>query len=181
MEKKTTKKTRVIRINGSRKNTKEIPLLDLSNFPHNEKGAAIVPDDFFQDHLKELPEGTVNESGTYRAFNGGKIGILGGDPNKDRDIHKAGAAASNAAQAQRKTFAEMFDIMLRQKDDTGLTYQEKITTAMMKKASAGDTKAAVFVRDTIGEMPVTKSQIQADIMTEADRALIEKLQKRIDK
>ena len=50
----------------------------------------------------------------------------------------------------------------------------------MKKAAQGDTKAAVFVRDTIGEMPVTKSQIQADIMTEADRDLLEKIQKRIN-
>jgi len=173
-------KTRKVRIDGKRKHTKEIPLLDLSSYPHDEKGNAIVPDSFFEENLKSLPNGTRNASMTHRAFNGGKLYSIGSDPVKDAEIVRAGAEASNAMQAQRKTFAEMLDVLLRKKDDSGLTYQEKILLAMADKAATGDTKAAVFVRDTIGEMPVSKQEIRADVMTDADRSLIEKLQKRID-
>jgi len=156
-------------------------LLDVSGFPHNEKGAAIVPDQFMEENYKNLPNGTVNESGTYRASCGGKLAILGGDPERDREIHRAGGEALQATLKQRKTFAEMFDIMLRQKDENGVTYQEKIAMAMMNKASSGDTKAAVFVRDTSGEMPVNRQQITAEVMTDADRKLIENIQKRLEK
>lgn len=156
-------------------------LIDVSKFPKNEKGHAIVPDDFMEENYRSLPDGTVNESGTYRAYHGGKMRSLGRNTEEDKEIHSKGGKALQANIRQRQSFAEMFDIMLRQKDENGVTYQEKIALAMMNKASDGDTKAAVFVRDTSGEMPVSKTQIQADIMTEADRALIEKLQKRIDK
>jgi hypothetical protein len=36
------------------------------------------------------------------------------------------------------------------------------------------------MRDTAGEMPVSKQEITADVMTAADRALMEKLQRRLD-
>lgn len=157
-------------------------LIDVSQFPKNEKGFAIVPDDFMEENYRSLPDGTVNESGSYRAYHGGKMRSFGSNTDEEKEIHSKGGKALQADLKQRKTFAEMFDIMLRQKaDETGMTYQEKIALAMMNKASSGDTKAAVFVRDTSGEMPVNKQQITADIMTDADRALIEKLQKRIDK
>jgi len=156
-------------------------LLDVSGFPHNEKGAAIVPDQFMEENYKNLPDGTVNESGTYRAYNGGKMRSLGKNTEEDKEIHSKGGKALQANIRQRQSFAEMFDIMLRQKDENGVTYQEKIALAMMNKASAGDTKAAVFVRDTSGEMPVNRQQITAEVMTDADRKLIENIQKRLEK
>jgi hypothetical protein len=172
-------KTRKLRIGGKRKTAVEVPLLNLSNYPHDDKGNAIVPDAFFSENLKQLPNGTYNESKTYRAYNGGKLYQIGSDPNKDKEITTAGANASNTTQAQRKSFAEMFIEALPKKDDTGLSHMEKIVLGQMIKAEAGDTKAAVFVRDTIGEMPVSKQQISADITTEADRALMEKITKRL--
>lgn len=156
-------------------------LLDVSMFPTDEKGRAIVPDEYLEENHKSLPDGTTNESGTKRVFNGGKIHIFGGDPEADREIHRIGAEASNAAQAQRKTFSEALDIGLRKKSESGLSFLEAITLSMMRKAADGDVKAAQFVRDTIGEMPTTKTEISADIMTAADRALLEKLEKRMDR
>jgi hypothetical protein len=51
--------------------------------------------------------------------------------------------------------------------------------AMYIQALRGNVKAAQFIRDTIGQAPITKQEISADITTEADRALMEKITKRL--
>lgn len=172
-EKKTGKK--------KKREKKPRTLLDVSAFPHDDKGNAIVPDPFFNENISGLPDGTYNESKTYRAYNGGRLYQIGSTPEKDQEIARAGADASNATQAQRKTFSEALDIGLRKKSESGLSFLEAITLSMMRKAADGDVKAAQFVRDTIGEMPTAKTEITADIMTAADRALLEKLEKRMDR
>ena len=52
---------------------------------------------------------------------------------------------------------------------------------MIQTACAGSFKAAEFVRDTAGYKTATRGEldISADIMTDADRSLLDKLQKRI--
>lgn len=52
---------------------------------------------------------------------------------------------------------------------------------MIQTACAGSFKAAEFVRDTAGYKPETRSSldISADIMTDADRSLLEKIERRI--
>lgn len=161
----------------SKKKTPRV-LIDVSSYPKDEKGHAIVPDDFFDEHLKELPDMTKSQNGRIAHY-GGVLIPLGADPNRDKEIHKAGGEALQAKLKQRQSFSDMFDVLLRKKDENGITYQEKIALAMMDKASTGDTKAAVFVRDTSGEMPVSKQMITADVTTEADRALMEKLSRRL--
>ena len=165
-------------------------LLDVSTYPKDDKGRAIVPDEFMSEHYRELPDGTTNESGTKRVYSGGMLSILGTDPERDREIQKAGGEALQATLKQRKTLAESIEIALRQKATKevlealnlpeGSSNQEAITAAIILQASSGNTKAFTALRDTIGEMPTAKTEITADIMTAADRALIEKLQKRID-
>jgi len=174
------------------KKTKKSPrvLLDVSTFPTDEKGRAIVPDDFLDDHIKELPDGTRNESGTKYIYKGGVLKALGADPERDKEVHRAGAESLNAKLAQRKTLAQSIDDLLRKKANRadlerynlseGATNQDVVTAALFAQAMAGNMKAYIALRDTAGEMPVSKQQIQADIMTEADRALIEKLQKRVN-
>ena len=54
-----------------------------------------------------------------------------------------------------------------------------ILGSMIKGALDGSFKCAEFVRDTAGFKPKNEVELQADIMTESDKALIEKLQKRI--
>ena len=47
------------------------------------------------------------------------------------------------------------------------------------KASKSEaTKAAEFIRDTIGEKPAEKQEITADIMTDEDRALLQRVRAR---
>lgn len=170
------------------KETEKAPF-DISIYPQTtktdkegkEKSFYVVPDEVFNEHLKELPEGTYNESRTYRAYNGGKLYQLGSDPVKDKEITTAGANASNAAQAQRRTFKEQADILLSKVDkENGRTGLENITIAMLERAMAGDVKAYTALRDTAGEKPADSLDLNANVITEADKALIEKLKGRLE-
>ena len=158
----------------------------LETCPKDEKGRYIVPDDIMEEYYKELPPGTVNESRTQRAANGGKIKIL---TAADTDIQRAGAEASNATQAQRRTFADTIEYMLKQQADAETkerlrlperaTQQDAIMAAMFVQARKGNVKASTFLRDTIGQQPVSRSEISADIMTDADRELIDRVTARL--
>lgn len=143
-----------------------------------EREYYILPDDVFEEHLKEIPEGTYNKSMTYRAYNGGKLYQIGSDPEKDKEITLAGAAASNATQAQRRTWMEQTNIIMHTKDKNGRTGLENVITAMYERAQAGSEKAAQFLRDTAGEKPVEQLDLNANVITEADQALIDKLKNR---
>ena len=162
--------------------TASTPEFDITKYPKETyttgkgetKERYIVPDDVFNEHLKELPNGTINESGTYRAFCGGKLKILGADPEADKEIQRAGAEALNATLSQRRTFKEQIDIILAKKDEkTGKTGLENVTVSMYERALAGDVKAAAFLRDTAGEKPADTLDVNADIMTEADKAFLQ--------
>jgi hypothetical protein len=146
-----------------------------------EKERYIVPDDVFEEHIKELPDYTVNESKTYMGFHGGKLKPLGLDPENDLKVRRAGAEATNAKLAQRRTFKEQIDIILASKDkENGKTGLENVTIAMYERAIAGDTKAAQFLRDTAGEKPADNIDLNANVMTEADKQLLEKLKARLN-
>ena len=54
-----------------------------------------------------------------------------------------------------------------------------MTVAAARKAKEGDLKAYEVMRDTAGQMPTKEVQLSAEIMTDADKALLEKVQKRL--
>lgn len=146
-----------------------------------EKERYIVPDDVFEEHLKELPQGTVNKSHSRRKAATGALNIFGADPDKDKDIQRQGAEALHAVKLQRRTFKEEADILLANIDkNTGKTGLENITLAMYERALTGDVKAYTALRDTTGEKPAETIDLSADVTTEADRALMEKLKARLD-
>lgn len=175
---KTTKKKKAERI-----------LIDVSGYPKDEDGHAIVPREFMEEHYKELPDGTRTEEG-IRVYNGGMLKQLGADPERDREIRQQGGRALQAKLQQRRTLAESIEIALRKKaraedinrynlpDDA--TNQDVITAAIVAQAGGGNMKAWTALRDTVGEMPVARTEITADVMTAADRALVEKLSRRLD-
>ena len=51
---------------------------------------------------------------------------------------------------------------------------------MFQVACSGDTKAFIAIRDTVGDKPVDKQEISADIITDADRKMIDNIKKRIE-
>ncbi len=58
-----------------------------------------------------------------------------------------------------------------------LTAIDQIIVAQFQKAAKGDTKAAEFIRDTLGEKPKEKMEIKSDIKNEA----IEKVEALVNK
>lgn len=56
-----------------------------------------------------------------------------------------------------------------------------MTVAAAKKAREGDLKAQEYLRDTAGQMPTKEVNLSADIVTEADKKLIDKVAARIRK
>lgn len=166
----------------------ENPSEYLAHCPQDDNGNRIVPDDIFNSFCKYLPDGTYNESKTYRAYNGGKLFQIGSDPDKTKEVTTAGGQSLQATQKQRRTFAESFEIILRQKarPETiaelqladNATNQDAIVAAAVIQALTGNMKAQQFVRDTVGEMPTVKQEITADILTAEDRELLEKIRSR---
>jgi hypothetical protein len=163
----------------------------LETCPTDEKGNKVVPDDVFEANYRDLPIKVVNASGTWRTTpTGGKIKIFGGDPEEDKAIQEAGGKSLQAAIKQRRTIAEDIKTMLAQVANSdiceqlglnaGADNQTALVAAMLLEATSGNVKAGQFLRDTIGEQPTSKQEITADIMTDHDRDLIEKLQKKLE-
>ena len=160
--------------------TKEEITKYLETCPEDEKGRKIVPDDFFDLYYKELPNACINQSGTYQSFNSGKLIMLGGDRERDLEIQRAGREAQAATYRKRRSMKEDIELMLARFDaNEGMTEQEKGLAAMLRTWQDGNVKAGQFLRDTVGEQPVTKQEIQADIMTDADKQIIANALKRL--
>lgn len=164
------------------------PEFNIKDFPQekyiNGKGEEliryVVPDKVFEDHIPDLPTGTVNESHSRRKAVTGALNIFGADPVKDREIQRQGAEALHAVKLQRRTFKEEADILLANIDkNTGKTGLENITMAMYERAMLGDVKAYTALRDTAGEKPADTVDLNANVMTEADKALMDKLKARM--
>lgn len=74
-----------------------------------------------------------------------------------REYGRRGGLASAKKKAERKTMQEMLKFLLEQeltnKNGEKASTLEVIMTAQIKEAAKGNTKAAQFIRDTIGEAP----------------------------
>lgn len=74
------------------------------------------------------------------------------------EMGRRGAAASNAAQAKTRTFAEtlrkLLEMELTNSKGEKVSTREAITTAIIKKALTGDRGAFAEIRDTVGERPI---------------------------
>lgn len=82
---------------------------------------------------------------------------------EQKAIASAGGKASVKARRKKKQLKQLLELALSQPmkgnpDDDNYT---GITTALIQKALAGDTKAFEVIRDTIGQKPVEK--IEADL------------------
>ena len=161
--------------------------LNIEQYPKNDKGFYVLPDPIFDKYLYCLPDGTVNESGTERASCGGKLKILS---DNDTEIQRAGGKALQATLKQRRSFAESIDAYLRKPArledierynlSQNATMQDAMDAAIVAQAIRGNSKAYELLRDTVGEKPVDKQEITGNIITEADKSLIEKLKNRLE-
>ena len=150
------------------------------------KNNYIVPDDIFDKYFRELPQGTVNNSKTWRASSGGKIKILTSD---DRDIQIQGGKALQATLKQRRTFAEAIATVLAQKPtedvkrelnlDSSADNLDAVIAAMLRQATRGNVKAGDFLRDTIGQKPSDRLEATVENLTAEDREMLENIKNRL--
>lgn len=82
-------------------------------------------------------------------------------PEEVKEITTKGAIASNKAQAKRKTFKEIFELLLQDKsiDNANITNNELMAITMIAEAHKGNTKAFEIVRDTVGEKPKEQMEL----------------------
>lgn len=146
----------------------------------NDKGNYIVSDEVMKAYYKELPNGTVNESATYTAYNKGLLRSL------DNDIRRKGGEALQAELKQRRKLSETIDIFLKKKAsieeieqlglEQGATKQDALIAAMMLRAiEQKDVQAFNSLRDTVGEKPTEKISAEVETITAEDRAQIERI------
>ena len=83
-------------------------------------------------------------------------------PSERRENAKKAGRASGVSRRRRKTFKELLEG----------TYGEAVVASMLEAALAGDVKAFVAIRDTVGEKPVEKvaSEIEGGLRLYWDRA-----------
>lgn len=74
-----------------------------------------------------------------------------------RERGRNGGIKSGESRKKRKTLREELLLLLETNN-----YNEKISLAMIKEALKGDTKAFNTIRDTIGEKPVEKVEVEQE-------------------
>ena len=97
-------------------------------------------------------------------------------PTEARERGRKGGKASAAKRAERKTFREGLLLLLNEplKDKAGQTTdkttQDAVIAGLVKRAIAGDVRAAEFIRDTIGEKPVQDVKVSTGDFSALDDA-----------
>ena len=79
-----------------------------------------------------------------------------------REWGKSGGKKSGEARREKANLRRLLEIALQMQHEEGGTNAEAMTTAILKKALGGDVKAFETIRDTIGQKPVEKAQIESD-------------------
>lgn len=160
-------------------NEPENNAFDMSRFPKNDKGRYVVPDDFLEENYRDLPDGTVNQSSSRMVYHGGVLSML--KKGQSTDVQKAGGIALQAKLKQRRTFAETLQTLLAQpsKSVKGVDTQTELLIAAVKGAAEGNPRLLEFIRDTIGQKPVDRSETEITGATPAQMALITNVYNRL--
>jgi hypothetical protein len=108
-------------------------------------------------------------------------------PEERREAGRKGGIASGEAKRRKKAMRERLEVLLELPLKSGkkadldniknltalkganITVQDAVMLAQIQKALKGDTSAAIFVRDTVGEKPGDKTIISGNLDTGADK------------
>ena len=75
-----------------------------------------------------------------------------------RELGKKGKIASGKVRKKKRTLKDELEIIMETINKDGVTYQELISTALVKEALKGNTKAYEIIRNTIGQKPIEVKQ-----------------------
>ena len=138
-------------------------------------------------------KGWINLEAGRRSFNQMDAETL-------KEISRKGAQAVNKLHGEKKTAKQALERILSLKvtddivagaelpdelaarlkrDNPDATLYDLIQLVAVGRAVSGSMKAAEYVRDTFGDKPIDKMQIEGDITTEADRALMASIARRL--
>lgn len=149
----------------------------IANAPTDEKGRPVIADDVFMSHLKYLPNGIVSDAGKISNSKGYLMFGKKGDKQTLENCRKGGQATAEMWE-RRRTFREAIEALLDTEVEAGVTYREAIVKALCDKALEGSVHAFEVIRDTVGEKP--SENLNVDIMTDADRLLMQKISARLN-
>ena len=123
------------------------------------------------------------------------------DKERAREISRKGGIAVQKLHGEKKTARQALERILTLKVDDGIlagadlpedlaaklkrdnpdaTLYDLIQLVAVGKAAGGNMKAYELIRDTHGDKPVEKVQVEADVTTEADRELLASIAARLD-
>lgn len=151
---------------------------------------------------EKIIDGDIEPEGCQKGWkNLRPVPITQRDPEERKEICRKGAAAVNKLHGKEKTAREALKGILSliasdeiidgadiepalvdrlKKSNPELTTYELMQAVALGRALAGSIQAATYIRDTAGDKPENKIDISADIMTEADRALLDNIAGRLD-
>ena len=144
---------------------------------------------------EKIQAGEVQPEGSQKGWkNLQPVPITKRSPEEALEIRRKGAAAVNKMHGKEKTAREALKDILSliasddiiagsdidedlakklQRSNPELTLYELMQAVALGRALSGSIQAATYIRDTNGDKPENKINIDADIMTEADRALLD--------
>ena len=79
---------------------------------------------------------------------------------EQRKIQQKGGKASVKARRKKKQLKELLELALSQPHESGEDNYMAITTALIKEALSGNTKAFEVIRDTIGQKPTDALELK---------------------
>lgn len=115
---------------------------------------------------------------------------------EQKDLRVKGGIASGVARRKKKNLKELAGMLLDTRivdrarieavaEEMGIeipnndvTVGLSILLSMAREAQDGNYKAAEFIRDTSGQKPVNEVTLDANVMTDADRQLLDNVLKR---
>lgn len=173
-------------------------MIDVSNYPQDEKGRRVLPDNIVAAYYRDLPDNCVNVSGTKRTYHGGLLNVMGGNRQADREIQSAGGKAVSAMRAQRRTLKQALDLLLSRpvsQEEAESIFQQTTGTllpedasiadllglAAVREAAKGNTRAFEVVRDSVGEKPRDELSIEDNKLSPAELSLLHKVNARLEK
>lgn len=87
-------------------------------------------------------------------------------PERRKEVARNGGYKSGEAKREKKMLKEYLEIILSMRDAEGEDKYTKITRALIDKAEDGDTRAFEVVRDTLGQKPIDKLNMNANLSYE---------------
>lgn len=145
---------------------------------------------------QQLKSGEVKPEGIQKGWLNMKP-LTERSPEEQLAIRRKAQARQAEVKREKRTMKEALTAMLEDKElakalakangneflikatESGATVNDLLMLSATLQGLEGNTKALEFIRDTNGQKPKDEIGLQADIITASDRALLDKLHKRI--